>query len=163
GWFAGFTSNLVCVIWIGFDDNRDLGLTGGAAAGPIWADFMSRATTLPGYRNVKDFDPPEGVQTTVIDPEALELATPNCPNTKDEFLGEGRPPTHLGERDGGEKGIIPSPGSFLPHIFGGGEKKPEAPQNPAAGTTGGTKYDPNRPPNATGQGAEPSAEEVKEG
>src|SRR5947207_14494033 len=79
GWFAGFTSNLVCVIWVGFDDNRDLGLTGGTAVAPIWADFMMKATALPGYRNVKDFDPPEGVQTTVIDPESLELATPNCP------------------------------------------------------------------------------------
>src|SRR6202035_1076317 len=39
GWFAGFTSNLVCVIWIGFDDNRDLGLAGGAAAAPIWGHF----------------------------------------------------------------------------------------------------------------------------
>src|SRR5256884_7523144 len=36
GWFAGFTSNLLCVIWIGFDDNRDLGITGGAADAPIW-------------------------------------------------------------------------------------------------------------------------------
>src|SRR5712692_4322404 len=46
GWFAGFTNNLVCVIWIGFDDNRDLGLAGGSTAAPIWADFMIRATAL---------------------------------------------------------------------------------------------------------------------
>ena len=37
GWFAGYTSNLLCVVWVGFDDNRDLGLAGGAAAAPIWA------------------------------------------------------------------------------------------------------------------------------
>ena len=24
GWFAGYTSNLLCVVWVGFDDNRDL-------------------------------------------------------------------------------------------------------------------------------------------
>ncbi|HJZ64020.1 MAG TPA: penicillin-binding transpeptidase domain-containing protein, partial [Candidatus Acidoferrum sp.] len=163
GWFAGFTSNLVCVIWIGFDDNRDLGLPGGTAAAPIWADFMNRATTLPGYRNVKDFDPPEGVQTTVIDPESLELATPSCPTTKDEVFVAGSAPTQYCELHGGGKGIISSTGSFLSHIFGGGDKKPDAPQNPATGTTGGAKYDPNRPPNATGQGSEPSAQEVKEG
>src|SRR2546430_15488868 len=58
GWFAGFTSNLVCVIWIGFDDNRDLGLPGGSTAAPIWADFMNRATSLSVYRDVKDFSPP---------------------------------------------------------------------------------------------------------
>src|SRR2546425_4866905 len=68
GWFAGFTSNLLCVIWIGFDDNRDIGLTGGATAAPVWAEFMKKATTLPGYRAVKDFDQPNGVQSVVIDP-----------------------------------------------------------------------------------------------
>ena len=100
GWFAGFTSNLVCVIWVGFDDNRDLGLTGGTAVAPIWADFMMKATALPGYRNVKDFDPPEGVQTTVIDPESLELATPNCPTTKDEVFVAGSGPTQYWRRAG---------------------------------------------------------------
>src|SRR5438552_6976416 len=97
GWFAGVTSNLVCVIWIGFDDNRDLGITGGTAVAPIWADFMMKATALRGYRNVKDFDPPEGGETTVIDPESLELATPNCPTTKDEGFVAGSGPAQLFE------------------------------------------------------------------
>ena len=30
GWFAGYTSNLLCVVWVGFDDNRDLDLSGSA-------------------------------------------------------------------------------------------------------------------------------------
>ena len=51
GWFAGYTSNLLCVIWIGFDDNRDLGLSGSQTAAPIWAEFMKRAVTLPAYVN----------------------------------------------------------------------------------------------------------------
>ena len=34
GWFAGYTSNLLCVVWVGFDDNRDLGLSGGQSAAP---------------------------------------------------------------------------------------------------------------------------------
>lgn len=42
-WFAGYTPNLVCVVWIGYDDNADIGLTGGIIAAPIWADFMMRA------------------------------------------------------------------------------------------------------------------------
>jgi penicillin-binding protein 1B len=157
GWFAGFTSNLVCVIWIGFDDNRDLGLPGGTAAAPIWADFMLKATALPGYRDVKDFDPPEGVQTTVIDPESLELATPNCPTTKDEVFVAGSAPTQYCELHGGGQGIISSTGSFLSHIFGGGDKK-----DGEAKGAGATKYDPNRPPNATGQGTESGAAEVKQ-
>src|SRR6202007_2776326 len=79
GWFAGFTSNLVCVIWIGFDDNRDLGLTGGVADAPIWADFMMHATALPAYKEVKDFAPPDGIQSDIIDADTLELHTPTGP------------------------------------------------------------------------------------
>ncbi len=45
-WFAGYTRNLVCVVWIGYDDNSDIGLTGGIIAAPMWAEFMSRALRL---------------------------------------------------------------------------------------------------------------------
>lgn len=37
GWFAGFTSELLCVVWVGFDDNRELNLEGAHSAAPIWA------------------------------------------------------------------------------------------------------------------------------
>ena len=149
GWFAGFTSNLVCVIWIGFDDNRDLGLAGGTAAAPIWADFMIRATALPAYRDVKDFVAPDGVQAVLIDPESLELATPNCPTTREEVYVAGSAPTQYCELHGGHSAVS-STGSWLSHIFGGGEAKP--PQTDANGNAL-PGYDPNRPPNATGQGA----------
>jgi penicillin-binding protein 1B len=132
GWFAGFTSNLVTVIWIGFDDNRDLGLAGGQTAAPIWAEFMKKATTLPGYRNVKDFDMPEGVQSVMIDPESLELATSGCPATREEVYVGGSAPTQFCELHGGGHGIISSAGSVLSHIFGGGQPPPPAdPSKPA--------------------------------
>jgi penicillin-binding protein 1B len=146
GWFAGFTSNLVCVIWIGFDDNRDLGLPGGVTAAPIWADFMIRATSLPAYQDVKDFTAPDGVQSVVIDPESQELATPNCPATREEVYVAGSAPTQYCELHGGH--ILSSTGSWLSHVFGGGE--PKAPQTDEHGQA--LPYDPNRPPNATGQG-----------
>lgn len=126
GWFAGFTSNLVCVIWIGFDDNHDLGLAGGATAAPIWADFMIRATALPGYRDVKDFEKPEGVDSTIIDAETLELATPNCPVTREEVFVSGSGPTQICELHGGH-GPVSAAGSFLSHIFGGGSPNPPPP------------------------------------
>jgi penicillin-binding protein 1B len=132
GWFAGFTSNLVCVIWIGFDDNHDLGLAGGATAAPIWADFMIHATALPGYRDVKDFVKPEGVDSTIIDVDTLELATPNCPVTREEVYVSGSAPTQLCELHGGH-GPATSAGSFLSHIFGGGSSTPPPPANPASG------------------------------
>jgi penicillin-binding protein 1B len=46
GWFAGYTPNLLCVVWVGFDDNSDLGLTGGVSAAPIWGEFMMQALAL---------------------------------------------------------------------------------------------------------------------
>jgi len=135
GWFAGFTSNLVTVIWIGFDDNRDLGLAGGTTAAPIWADYMKKATTLPGYKNVKDFDVPEGIQSAMIDPESLELATPSCPATREEVFVGGSAPTQYCELHGGH-GIVSSTGSFLSHIFGGGQPKPPVdPNNPSPNGT----------------------------
>ena len=130
GWFAGFTNNLVCVIWIGFDDNHDLGLSGGATAAPIWADFMIKATALPGYRDVKEFDKPEGVDTILIDSDTLEIATPSCPVTREEVYVAGSQPTQLCELHGGH-GPATAVGSFLSHIFGGGSPKPPP---PAAGT-----------------------------
>jgi len=133
GWFAGYTSNLVTVVWVGFDDNRDLGFTGGVAVAPIWADYMKRATVLPGYRNVKDFDMPEGVQSVMIDPESLELATSNCPTTREEVYVGGSAPTEYCELHGGGHGIVSSTGSFLSHIFGGGQpKEPVDPNKPGA-------------------------------
>jgi penicillin-binding protein 1B len=148
GWFAGYTSNLLTVIWIGFDDNRDLGLTGGAADAPVWADFMLRATALPAYRDVKDFTMPDGVQSVLIDPESLELATPNCPTTRQEVYIAGSAPTAFCELHGGSAAAS-STGSWLSHVFGGDQPKP--PQTDAQGKPI-TPYDPNRPPDATGQG-----------
>jgi penicillin-binding protein 1B len=156
GWFAGFTSNLVCVIWIGFDDNRDLGLAGGAAAAPIWADFMKAATSLSTYRDVQDFTMPDGVQSVLIDPESLELATANCPTTRSEVYVAGSAPTQYCELHGG-RSLLSSSGSWLSHVFGGGDKKPDQPGQTPAADPSSTRYDPNRPPDATGQGQPPDA------
>jgi penicillin-binding protein 1B len=147
GWFAGFTSNLLCVIWIGFDDNRELGMTGGAVAAPIWADFMTRATSLAQYRDVKDFTMPEGVQSVLIDPDTLQLATANCPMTREEVYVAGSAPTVYCEVHGGHN-LLTTTGSILSRVFGGGPKTAQTDANgqPVA------PYDPNRPPDATGQG-----------
>ena len=47
GWFAGYTSELLCIVWVGFDDNRELNLEGAHSALPIWTEFMKRALQLP--------------------------------------------------------------------------------------------------------------------
>src|SRR3982751_3876031 len=66
GWFAGYTPNIVCVVWVGFDDGSQLGLTGADSALPIWADFMSAALAAhPEWGG--DWQMPDTVQQAEID------------------------------------------------------------------------------------------------
>jgi penicillin-binding protein 1B len=67
GWFAGFTSNLLGIVWVGYDDDRELKLSGAAAALPIWTEFMKRAVKAPGYQDPGPFSMPEGVISVPIE------------------------------------------------------------------------------------------------
>jgi penicillin-binding protein 1B len=134
GWFAGFTSNLLCVVWVGFDDNRDIGLTGGQAAAPVWGEFMKRAVLLPAYRNTQDFDPPPGVIQEVVDPDTGQLATPSCPKTETEYFVSGTEPGQFCQLHGGAEAAQSGPGSWLSHLFGKGSNPPPPP--PPSGPNG---------------------------
>ncbi len=123
GWFAGYTSNLLAIVWVGFDDNRDLGLSGANAPAPIWADFMKRAVTLPAYRDVQPFKMPEGVTKVTIDPESLALATPECPVTREEVYIHGTEPTEFCPLHGAHMASDTPPGSWLSRVFGGDKAK----------------------------------------
>jgi penicillin-binding protein 1B len=85
-WFAGYSSNLLCVIWVGNDDYTDIshGLThalqGADAAAPIWAEFMKRAQQLPQYSDMKPFSAPEGVQVLRIDRGTDLPSDETCPS-----------------------------------------------------------------------------------
>ena len=72
GWFAGFTSNLLAVSWVGYDDDHDLNLAGAESALPVWAEFMKRAAQQPYYRKVTEFKPPEGIVSVSIQTEVNE-------------------------------------------------------------------------------------------
>ena len=93
GWFAGYTSNLLCIVWVGYDSNKELPLSGANSALPIWTEFMKRAITFPEYSNVTAPVPPTGVVQVEIDPDSGELATPHCPRTQKEYFLEGTQPT----------------------------------------------------------------------
>ncbi len=80
GWFVGYTPNLVCVVWIGFDDNRQLGLTGAEAALPAWVDFMAGAVALNPELGGRNFECPEGIKFVEIDADAGALSTLTCPH-----------------------------------------------------------------------------------
>ncbi len=80
GWFAGYTPNLVCVVWVGFDDNKQLGLTGAASALPVWQEFMQAAIALRPELGAIAFVRPAGITTVEIDPDTGLLASPYCPH-----------------------------------------------------------------------------------
>jgi penicillin-binding protein 1B len=67
GWFAGFTSNLLAVVWVGYDDDRDLNITGAQSALPVWTEFMKRTSGLALYKASIPFNRPEGIETAEID------------------------------------------------------------------------------------------------
>lgn len=75
GWFAGFTSELVAVVWVGYDDNRELELEGSKSALPIWTEFMKRAHRFRPYRRATAFTAPDGVVSVEIDAASGKLAS----------------------------------------------------------------------------------------
>src|SRR5215510_550035 len=97
-WFAGFTSNLLCVVWVGYDDYSDIKLSGAMLAAPIWAEFMKRAVALPNYSDVKSFSSPSGVVTLSIDKVTNQIATPACPEDYTMAFIEGTQPTQTCEQ-----------------------------------------------------------------
>jgi penicillin-binding protein 1B len=92
-WFAGFTSNLLCVVWVGNDDYTNIVLEGAQAAAPIWAEFMKNAVKLPQYSDTKPFSPPPGVEMVDLDKVTNLLPDPACPTTYTAAFLDGTAPT----------------------------------------------------------------------
>ena len=113
GWFAGYTSNLLCIVWVGFDDYSDIRLSGAQTAAPIWADFMKKAVTLPEFSDVKPFSQPSGVVDVQLDKATNRLATPSCPETYTAAFIAGTEPRDTCDQATGIKG-------FFSRIFGSG-------------------------------------------
>ena len=105
GWFAGYTTELLCVVWVGFDDHRDLDIEGARSAAPIWAEFMKRALEYREYRDARPFVAPEGIVSIEIDPESGYPATPSCPTRRTEVYIAGTEPVGACPLHGGRPGI----------------------------------------------------------
>ena len=127
GWFAGFTSELLCIVWVGFDDNRELNLEGAHSAAPIWAEFMKRALDYRPYRDAKPFESPDGIVSMEIDPQSGMQATPACPITKTEVFIAGTQPVGFCPLHGGAN-------SGATHVAGW-----EVPAPPAIGSQNGSQ------------------------
>jgi penicillin-binding protein 1B len=89
-WFAGYTPNLLCVVWVGFDDNAPLDLSGARAALPIWVQFMKAA--LAGTPVAEFTVPTDGIVFAEICRETGLLAAPGCPRPLNEAFIIGTEP-----------------------------------------------------------------------
>jgi len=133
GWFAGYTSNLLCIVWVGYDDYSDLRLSGAMTAAPIWTEFMKKASALPQYADMKEFQQPTGVVDVQLDKATNRLATPTCPDDYTSAFVAGTEPRDTCDAQEGMKG-------FFSRMFGG--DKPVQPQQGAEAANG---QDPNNP------------------
>ena len=104
-WFIGFSPRLLVAVWVGFDDNRGLGLSGSMAAVPIFAEFARR---VPSHDFEEPFPTAPGVVTATIDPATGQLATESCPESWNEVFVAGTEPTERCALHGG------APSLFLP-------------------------------------------------
>jgi len=96
-WFIGYTPDMAIGVWVGFDDERPIKLTGAQAALPIWSELAVRL--IP--RDPQDFEIPVGVVQRKIDPKSGQLATSQCPEKTVEFFITGTEPTLYCEVHGG--------------------------------------------------------------
>jgi penicillin-binding protein 1B len=147
-WFAGYTTNLLCIIWVGNDDYTDIKLEGAKAAAPIWAEFMNRAIKLPQYSDMKPFSAPAGVHQVRIDKNTWLPADDTCPqdyyiafldgtvpNSTCSHMGDGSTllpgllpngmPNPAAASEPAEQPAEPAPKkkNFFQRLFGGGNKQ----------------------------------------
>jgi penicillin-binding protein 1B len=139
-WFAGYSSNLLCIIWVGNDDYTNLNLEGAKAAAPIWAEFMNRAIKLPQYSDMKSFSPPEGIQLIRVDKNSWLPADDTCPQDYSIAFLDGTVPSSTCSRMG------ESPQTVIQGLTSNGMQSPNAvpvvpanPQTPAPTETGPPK------------------------
>jgi penicillin-binding protein 1B len=133
GWFAGYTPDLLCIVWVGFDDNRELNLSGSQSALPIWTSFMKKAATLMPLSG-EEFSVPEGIQEVEIDPSTGLLAGPNCMERQMEFFIKGTEP------------VVRCYGNMYEHMLGGNPTSIYAtPVNEADGTKLPPAPEPKKP------------------
>jgi len=133
GWFAGFTSKLICVVWVGFDDNRDFRLEGAHSALPIWLEFMKRASLHREYKNVHSFEAPDGIVTVQIDAQTGELATPQCPKVRNQVFISGSQPVEPCHLHGAGKTEVASWDTPAPATVPATPETRSSPATPAAG------------------------------
>ena len=125
-WFAGFTPDLLAVVWTGFDQKEALGLTGAEASLPAWTDFMKAATAS---RPALDFVPPPGIVVEKVDPTTGYMAGPYCPIVMDGVFPRAMAPVQICPFHSEPGGASPMP------VTASSPPPPASPPAPAADST----------------------------
>jgi len=152
GWFSGYTSNLLCVVWVGFDDNTELDIEGARSALPIWTEFMKRAIAFRPYRNPAPFEPVDGIVSAEVDPATQALAATGCPGRRAEVFVAGTQPAAYCRLHGGKPASTP-----LFTTVAGWETQPKAKDSDAAAVVASARPGPHAgPPSRLGGLTPPS-------
>jgi penicillin-binding protein 1A len=98
-WFAGYSTDVAAVVWVGFDDGRLLGSAeqGAVTALPAWMAFMKAAHEAHERKARVDFPRPAGVVTVAIDRETGMLPFADDTDVVDEVFLPGTEPTRTAE------------------------------------------------------------------
>ena len=98
-WFVGYDRLRAVGVWVGFDQEGQVGLSGAAAALPIWSRIFRE---LQSRSAAEDFRAPPGIATEWIDPETGLIATEMCPSEiKEVFLAGTEPNEECDQHSGG--------------------------------------------------------------
>nr|WP_201616430.1 penicillin-binding protein 1B [Psychrobacter urativorans] len=76
-WFAGYSGNYVSVVWVGRDDNKPIGLSGGTGALPVWVDYMNRLKLTP-----VSMPEPEGIEWLWLENNSGKLSNERCADAR---------------------------------------------------------------------------------
>jgi len=103
-WFIGFTPDLVCGVYLGFDNNDPMGraMTGGGIAAPLWLDFMRVAL---GDSPKTKFAVPPGISFASIDPKTGLLAPEGSTTARRESFLSGTVPREVSPLDSASSGL----------------------------------------------------------
>jgi penicillin-binding protein 1B len=96
-WFAGFSGDVVAVVWTGYDDNRPTNLTGSTGAMKIWRNIIKNVAYKPYQLPAMS-----GLTNVWIDPENGLLAENDCENGVELLFIEGTQPEQMSDCEGGE-------------------------------------------------------------
>ena len=95
-WFAGFSGDVMAVVWTGFDDNRPTTLTGSSGAMKIWKNLFKEVA-------YKSYQPPQmpGLDKYWVDGKNGLLSEKGCENAVELLFIEGSQPQQTSDCEGG--------------------------------------------------------------